>query len=381
MSVGVTAIVLSGGFIEDIFIQLREATIHSQLGHIQVHRAGYSKVGRRNPFEYLIEDPGRTAQELSDISEVSEVLMRVDFFALASTDMGSLPIVGEGVEPDKESRLGSFLSIVAGRQLTDSDTFGILVGEGAARALRLGPGDSVTVLANTADGALNSQEFEVVGVFRSFSRDYDNRAIRIHLGASLELLAIDGVHRLVFSLTNTKATDSAAQLIDGRLEDGMFEIRRWYEMAGFYEKTVNLYRRQFAVLQVIILVMVLLSVANSVNMAINERTGEFGTLMALGEKGRGVFRLIMVEIAFLGVLGATLGVVMGVLLAWSISQLGIPMPPPPNSNSEYTAYIRIVPSVIFLAFVTGVVATALSAILPARRAMRIPITVALRENY
>ena len=34
---GVMALTLSGGFIEDVFIQLREATIHSQLGHIQVN--------------------------------------------------------------------------------------------------------------------------------------------------------------------------------------------------------------------------------------------------------------------------------------------------------------------------------------------------------
>ena len=33
---GVVGLILTGGFIEDIFIQLREATIHSQLGHLQI---------------------------------------------------------------------------------------------------------------------------------------------------------------------------------------------------------------------------------------------------------------------------------------------------------------------------------------------------------
>jgi hypothetical protein len=36
------------------------------------------------------------------------------------------------------------------------------------------------------------------------------------------------------------------------------------------------------VLRLIILLMVLLSVANSVNMSVFERVGEFGTMMALG---------------------------------------------------------------------------------------------------
>ena len=35
---GVIAIILSGGFVEDVFLQLREATIHSRLGHVQIYR-------------------------------------------------------------------------------------------------------------------------------------------------------------------------------------------------------------------------------------------------------------------------------------------------------------------------------------------------------
>jgi len=48
----------------------------------------------------------------------------------------------------------------------------------------------------------------------------------------------------------------------------------WYEVADFYKKTVELYRRQFGVLQLIVLVMVVLGVANSVNTTLYERTGE-----------------------------------------------------------------------------------------------------------
>ena len=35
---GVVGLVLSGGFVEDSLLQLREATIHSQLGHLQIRR-------------------------------------------------------------------------------------------------------------------------------------------------------------------------------------------------------------------------------------------------------------------------------------------------------------------------------------------------------
>ena len=51
------------------------------------------------------------------------------------------------------------------------------------------------------------------------------------------------------------------------------------------DKTAALYRRQFAVLQAIILIAVLLSVANSVTMSIFERTGS-RDIDGIGNRGR-----------------------------------------------------------------------------------------------
>jgi putative ABC transport system permease protein len=80
------------------------------------------------------------------------------------------------------------------------------------------------------------------------------------------------------------------------------------------------------------------------------------------------------------VVGATLGVVVGILLASGISAVGIPMPPPPNADIGYVARIRVVPSAIAGAFVVGVVATLLAAIAPASRVARTPVVEALRQN-
>ena len=54
---GVLALVLSQGFIEDIFAPLGEATIHSQTGHIQLAKEGYFAHGAHQPDKYLVSDP------------------------------------------------------------------------------------------------------------------------------------------------------------------------------------------------------------------------------------------------------------------------------------------------------------------------------------
>jgi putative ABC transport system permease protein len=379
ISVGVAGLILSGGFVQDIVIQLGEALIHSQAGHVQVNRQGFFKAGTRSPEKFLIDPPQPLRQQLAGITEADDVLARINFSGLISNGRTDLAIIGEGVEPDREAKLGTYLKIRTGRQLNDRDAFGILVGDGVAAALGLRPGDQVTLLVSTSGGALNTLDFDVVGAFQTFSKDFDVRAVRIPLAAAQTLLDTQGVNTLVLSLKETGTTAPVAERLRRSLDAAQFEVKTWYELSDFYEKTVDLYERQFGVLRLIILFMVLLAVANSVNMTMTERVGEFGTMRALGNRRRQVFRLIIAESIVLGAAGSLIGALLGVLLAAAISAVGIPMPPPPNSDLGFTARIQIVPVEIGLAFAVGMIATVAASLLPAWRTTRTPIVDALRQ--
>lgn len=377
---GVAGLVLTGGFIADVLTQLGEATIHSQLGHVQVFRSGYYEQGRRSPEKFVIDDAPKLAEFMQRMPEVDTVLQRVSFAGLLNNGKADWAVIGEGVEPNKEAHLGTFVRIVAGRSLEDGDGNGILIGDGVAKALALKPGDPVTLIMNTADGALNTTELTVVGVFQSFSKDFDARAVRIPIAASQTLLDRDGANAIVLLLHATGDAGRVKALLQSKLTDLGFDIMDWIQLSDFYSKTVELYRTQFGVLKWIVLVMVLLSVFNTVNMSVFERVGEFGTLMALGNSRGYVFRLVLVENAMLGAAGAIIGAVLGVAVAVIASEVGIPMPPPPNSNVGYTASIRLMPDGVAVAFAVGVAATFMAALLPAYRVSRTPIVDALRYN-
>ena len=102
--------------------------------------------------------------------------------------------------------------------------------------------------------------------------------------------------------------------------------------------------------------------------------------------GRRTFAAFLMALAMICVIllpfviiGATLGVIVGVVLALIISAVGIPMPPGPNSEAGLTAAIRLVPSVIVTAFVLGVAGAVVASLLPARKVARIPVVEALRQ--
>lgn len=379
IAVGVATLIVVGGFVEDVLLQVREGTIRSQIGHLQATRAGYVELGRREPLGYLIDDSGALQNRLSGVPGVTSVARRLQVTALASNGRTDRPVLAEGVEPDREARIGTFVTYLEGRPLSDSDSYGAVLGRGLATALDLAPGEPVTLLATTADGAVNTLDAEVVGVFRSFFREYDDRAIRLPLAAAQELLGTSGVHTLVLSLHDTDQTDRVVAVTRDLLGHG-YEVRPWYELADFYRKAVDLYRRQFAFLQLVILAMVLLSVANGINLTLNERMGEFGTLRALGNRPREVFRLVVAESALLGAVGASAGVALGIVISVGVSAMGIVMPPIPGSDSQYVGAIHVVPINVAVAFSVGIVASVLAGLRPGWRVSRMPIVEALGRN-
>ena len=380
ISLGVAGLILAGGFVQDIFIQLGEAIIHSQSGHLQIARQGYREGRTRSPEAFLIEQPDRLKQQALATPGVSLALARIGFAGVINNGKRDLGIIGEGVEPAAEAKLGTYLRYIEGRALADSDRDGIVLGQGVARSLGLKAGDRVNLVISLAQGAVNTLDFEVIGVFQSFSKDFDARAVRIPLSAARELMDTKSAHLIVLVLEQTADTERVLGSLRQTLGPQGYELASWRELSDFYDKTVRLYESQFGVLRLIILLMVLLSVANSVNMTLFERTREFGTLLALGDRPDRVFQLIITESLLLGLFGAALGMLLGCAAAWVISAIGIPMPPPPNANVGYTAFIRLVPVEVLSAGGVGFVATCLAAVLPARRVSRMPVVDALRKG-
>jgi putative ABC transport system permease protein len=151
-------------------------------------------------------------------------------------------------------------------------------------------------------------------------------------------------------------------------------------LSDFYTKTVALFSRQLGVLDLIVVVIVLLTISNCMTIAVVERTGEIGTALALGATREAMLRRFLVEGLVLGLVGAAIGVLVGLAAARGISAVGIPMPAPPGMSRGYTGAILITPGLVFKALVLALVSALVGAILPANRASKMEIVDAIRQG-
>lgn len=133
-------------------------------------------------------------------------------------------------------------------------------------------------------------------------------------------------------------------------------------------------------LRILIGAIVVLSISNTLSMAVAERTSEIGTSMALGVRRTRILRLFLSEGVILGIAGGITGASLATVLGHLISEIGIPMPPPPGMTRGYVAQILISPGLALDGFALAFVTTLLASIVPAMRAARLNVVDALRRQ-
>jgi len=382
VTVGVISMVLADGFVQWIIWAMREGTIYSQLGHIQVVRPGYYKVGSADPFKYLLPDNLPQQRTIESMPGVRLVAPRITVNGLISHGETTVSFLAEGVDPKKEGDLSKAFLIVDGKNLSGSNTQEVILGRGLARNLDVRPGATVALLATPSSGGVNAVEVKVTGVFITGSQAYDDSALRLPIGLAQSLVRSNGAHTWLVLLDDTEQTDHYLASFRDKYpaQKSNLEFVPWYERADFYNKTVTLFDQQMLVIRVIIACIIVLSISNMLVMNVMERTGEIGTLLAIGFKRRKIMQLFAIESVLLGLLGGGLGVALGYGFAELISHIGIPMPPPPGMEHGYEGEIRVTATVLLNAFAIAFATTALAGLYPAWKASRLIIINALRHN-
>jgi len=116
-------------------------------------------------------------------------------------------------------------------------------------------------------------------------------------------------------------------------------------------------------------------ILNTFTMLVAQRTRELALLRAVGASRGQVTRSVLLEAAVVGVVGATVGLGLGVLLSAGLrglfAALGLDLPAGP---------LVLTPATVARAYLVGVVVTLVAAYLPARRASRVPPVAALRAD-
>jgi putative ABC transport system permease protein len=392
IALGFAAIALFAGYTHNIYRGLSQQAIHGELlGHLTLSKRGMSREGKLNPERYLLsaDDVLRISTLVRAEPQVKLITPRLALSGIVSNGRASTIFVAEGLDPaaarelqaDVLSKMSpAQVAAIGGVQVLDAGKpDSVALAAGLAGLLHLKPGDSAAVLTNTLGGQANALDIQVAGRFNTGNAATNDLYAYMPLQLVRSLYDADGrADRLTILLDDVDATEAVRTALLKKLATAGFdvEISTWNELSAFYTQVHGMFDMIFGFIFSIVITVVVMSVANSMGMAVVERTREIGTLRAIGLRRRGVIGLFVAEAAVLVLLGCIAGLLLTLGVRYGINVADISYVPP-NQTSRVPLLVDLdTARIAFTALMLAVVG-ALAAWMPARRAAKQPIIDAL----
>ena len=375
---GVVAMMMFGGYKEINFWGIREGAARARFGHLQIYSKGFAEADSQRPLAHGLRNVNGLRKEIEKDPRVELTAAQISMMGLITNGDKSEAFLATAVEPSRDRAMPT-QRMDQGVYLSDDEQDAIIIGAGLAKSMKAATGDSLTLMTTTANGSLNALDVTIAGVFSTGMKEYDERAIKIPLAAAQRLLQTDKIEKLLVVLRKTDDTDAVKKDLEALFVSahGNFEMRTWWELAGFYHQVVMLYNGIFGFLGAVIAVIVVLSVANTILMSAFERTREIGTLMAIGTERSRIWKIFLLEGLFVGVIGGLAGLALGGGIALLINNVHIELPPPPGYTSGYRLQIMLNASIVITSFLLAACTATISSVVPAFKAARLRIVDAL----
>lgn len=277
----------------------------------------------------------------------------------------SQSFIFEGLPADVElSDIFSDVELVAGRFLGAADEGLDVAVIGASAASRTGFGVGRELRLNPA------ASFEIVGVVSSGGGILDNLIVVPITSLQAALGVDDRFSLLLVDLRRPERAEETATAIEAAYPE--LGVQTQAGALSVVQDSLRISDFVRLGISAIALLVGAIAVANTVMMSVFERTREFGVIRAVGAKPSFLFGLVVVEALVLSLIGAVLGVGLGWLATSVVNVLAVGY-----VGIEVAAItLRLVVFAVGVAAVVGLVA----GLLPAGRAARIPIAVAVARE-
>jgi putative ABC transport system permease protein len=322
--------------------QMVDNSVRAEIGHIQIHRAGY----RDDPeLNKTLPDPEEITQAIRSLPDVRGYSLRVLGGGLASTADNSSGVEILGIDPAQERTVTSIQNaIVQGKYLADGMQRPILLGDRLASRLKVSLGDKVVLMVQAADGSMGAQLFRVAGVFRSGSPEMDEGVVFLLRSDAQNLFVLgDRVTEAALLLGSSRQVSTALATLKKDLSGAPVEILPWWQVAPFLQQFIQIDDAFFYIIVLIFFIVISIGILNTIMMSIFERVREFGVMMALGTKPRQIVKLVVEEAFALGLVGVVIGSLLGSAFTLYYAKNGINL----SSFSAGAAALGITSSRVF----------------------------------
>jgi ABC-type lipoprotein release transport system permease subunit len=327
VALGMGLLIVMSGLIKGAVDGSVANAIRLQTGHLQVRAAPYDEEEVSLEWKDLLADPEGLATQIrarSGVRLATPVLWASGMLTAGDESVG---VQVFGIDPLSGVHTPIRDALVAGAFLTPDDRSGLLMGQRLARSLGLSVGDRISLVVSTADQQPDEALFTIRGLYTTGVASYDETRVFLTLSKAQAFTRTEGhASAIVVLLDQRDNADAVAATLrapGGQAQE--LRVLTWRDLNQVLLQAMEASAVFLGMMNLVVLAVVAIVIANTLLMAVFERTREMGILAALGMKGRQILAMFLLEAGTLGLAGIALGLVLGGVGIAYLATAGLPI--------------------------------------------------------
>jgi ABC-type lipoprotein release transport system permease subunit len=344
------------------------------------------------PLDISIEDPYTIVDSLrkEGIAAAPRTMFSADLI-LYSEDFGEdghMPVQVTAVDPELDNSVFRFEDTLIEGRFVESGTNELVIGSWFAEDIGAKVGYWVTLVTRGNGGFYEAMDMQIVGIVNCPNPNVNRTLLMVPIDTIGDYLAMEGAATEI-NITlpeSAKIAEEVAriqQLLDPNGNNLL--VVSWDDLARDYVALAEAKRGGTGMILFLVFIIAAVGISNTMLMAIYERIRELGMMRALGMNDRSIQLAFMVEAGGIGLIGSTIGVLLGIAINFYMVNVGIDfgllmrdMDMGYRIQSSFRGTWN--PSTIITAFFFGSILSMLVAWIPTRRALKMDIPSCLRHQ-
>jgi lipoprotein-releasing system permease protein len=338
VAVGVTALIVVLGVMNGLRDDLRERILVAN-PHLRIltYGAGLRLDDWRTVLERVRKQPGVVAASPEVISQAG--ITAGQDYGEGVNLLGFDPDTGKkAVTSLPQSITKGDLSFKTNKPGVDG---GVLLGSRLASRLSVYPGDIVTLVpvtqakVNPALGVAVPRfwKMEVTGLFNTGMFQYDNQFVVMSRQVAQRFTGLgDAVSGIAVRVTDPDQAPKIGAALENLL-GYPYRALDWQTQNASLFSALQLEKLAMGLIIFFIMVVAAFNIVGTLTMVVTDKTREIGILRAMGLTSPAVARVFLVQGAVIGVVGTTIGVLLGLTVSYVVDRSG---------------WVRINPAIYFI---------------------------------
>lgn len=299
--------------------------------------------------------------------------------ALITSGSSSTGVVLRGIETASSRKVLNIGEKMTVGNLEDLDAPGdvpaIVLGQGLARQLRVGPGDRVRLIS--PNGTLSPmgvlpriRTCLVTGIFETGMNEYDSSMGFVNLDTARSLNDLpQGVHGIEVRVDDIDRADRIAAAIQEVLGP-QYSVRDWMQLNQNLFAALKLEKLGIFIALNLIILVAALNIISALVMVVMEKTRDIAILKSMGATTRSIMRIFFYQGAIIGISGTILGVTSGLGLCALLKRYKF-IELPSNVYPMSTMPIKVLPLEVTIIAVSAIFITLIATLYPSWKASRV----------